>query len=177
MLRHLNALLRQDISSNFFITCFVGILDAGARTFDFASAAHMPLFHFRAADRSIVEIRTKAKPLAPFPDEVFCEGLEERRIVLEPGDLLLQYTDGLNEMRNSSGEEFGFERVRQVLERTSREGSGAVLAGFTAALETFRGDVPQSDDLTLLSINLLPDGPALGARGAGGETEAMTIDA
>lgn len=177
MLRHLNSLLRKDISNTFFITCFCGILDTRSLAFDFASAAHMPLLHRRAAGGSIVEYRTKVKPLGPFNDEVFCRGLEETRILLEPGDLLLQYTDGLNEMRDISGEEFGFERVERILRKTALDGPEAVLRGISDALDEFRGDASQSDDLTLLALSLLPGHAACGDRREERKSEAVSVDA
>lgn len=177
MLRRLNTLLRDDIASGFFVTCFCGILDTRAQTFEFASAAHMPLLLYRARGRSIEEFRTGAKPLGPFPDEIFRSGLEEARIDLEPGDLVLQYTDGLNEMRDASGEEFGFERTRDVISRAATGGTGAVLARIIEALDGFRGNTPQSDDLTLLAIGCLPERAAERACAGGEVGEEVSIDA
>ncbi|MDD3642953.1 MAG: hypothetical protein PHQ19_05785, partial [Candidatus Krumholzibacteria bacterium] len=75
------------------------------------------------------------------------------------------------------GEEFGFERVRRILEDTSSAGSKAALVRIAAALDEFRGDAPQSDDLTMLAINLLP-APASQRAGGGARTaEAVPVDA
>ncbi len=165
LLRHLNMLLREDIKNNLFVTLFCGLLDAKQNTFEFSSAAHMPLCVYRDSDSKVLEIGTKTKPLGLFDDEIFSKGLEEHCISLEPGDLLFQYTDGLNETHNSSGEEFGIDSVREVVSAFAPGGAQAVLSGIKSSLDAFRGDTPMGDDLTLLAVSLngVPDRLSVGA--------------
>lgn len=156
LLRHLNMLLREDIKNNLFVTLFCGHLDTERNVFEFASAAHMPLCFYRESKSKVLELRTKAKPLGLFDDDIFSQGLEEQSLTLEKGDLLFQYTDGLNETHNSAGEEFGIDRVREVVGKFAPAGAKAVLAGIRTSLDTFRGDTPMGDDLTLLAVSLDP---------------------
>ncbi len=154
LLRHLNILLRKDVKNNLFVTLFCGILDTQRNTFEFASAAHMPLCFYRRSESRVLEFGTRAKPLGLFEDNIFSQGLEEHSVTLEPGDLFFQYTDGLNEAHDSSGEEYGIVRIREAVERYAREGAQAVLRGVRNELDTFRGDTPMGDDLTLLAVSL-----------------------
>lgn len=156
LLRHLNMLLREDMKKNLFVTLFCGHLDTESRTFQFASAAHMPLCFYKASESKIIDYKTKAKPLGLFDDDIFSQGLEEQSLTLEAGDLLFQYTDGLNETHNSSGEEYGVERVSEVVGRLAPAGAKAVLAGIRTSLDVFREDTPMGDDLTLLAVSLDP---------------------
>ncbi len=167
LLRHLNSLLRKDIRGNLFLTMICGILDQKMNTFEFASAAHMPLIHYSGRDGKVTTFGTKAKPLGFFDDEVFGSGLEESMIRIQPGDLILQYTDGLNEMRNNEGGEFGIENAGEAVSQMGALGAEGFVAGLRKKLDEFRGAEPQSDDLTLLAFSMKPNAPASGMADAG----------
>jgi len=158
LLRHLNLLLRKDVKRNLFVTLFCGHLDSKEGFLNFASAAHMPLLLFHSKEKVVRLVGTKTKPLGIFPDEQFTQGLEEKRIKIRPGDLVMQFTDGLNEMRNASGEEFGLERVMHVAVDAAAGGARHLLSELKKILHDFKGEAPQSDDLTLLAISALPLG-------------------
>ncbi len=158
LLRHLNLLLKKDMKKNIFVTLFCGLLDSERGTLDFASAAHMPLLVYHGRDRTVQMFGTKTKPLGLFPDSEFAKDLEEKSVKLMPGDLFMQYTDGLNEMKNMTAEEFGIERVMRLAVDEAAGGARHLINQLKRQLSEFRGDEPQSDDLTLLAINALPEG-------------------
>ncbi|UCF05482.1 MAG: SpoIIE family protein phosphatase [bacterium] len=158
LLRHMNMLLRKDMKKNLFVTLFCGLLDSRQGVLDFASAAHMPLLLFHSKEHVVRMISTQAKPLGLFPDKIFTKGLTEQRIRLMPGDLFMQFTDGLNEMRNTKDEEFGLERVMQVAVDEAAGGARHFLQTVLRKLNAFRNGAAQSDDLTLLAISALPAG-------------------
>ncbi|MCK4236503.1 MAG: SpoIIE family protein phosphatase, partial [Candidatus Krumholzibacteria bacterium] len=158
LLRHLNLLLKRDMKNNLFVTLFCGLLDNQEGTLDFTSAAHMPLLLYHSREKMVRMIGTKAKPLGIFTNEVFSKGLDEKRIKLMPGDLFMQFTDGLNEMRNISGEEFGLDRVMQLAFDEAAGGARHLLAEIRKKLDRFRMGAPQSDDLTLVALSALPAG-------------------
>lgn len=158
LLRRLNTLLKKDMRKNLFVTLFCGLLDATDGTLVFASAAHMPLLVYRGRDRIVQMLSTKAKPLGLFEDGIFARDLEEMTIKLMPGDLFMQYTDGLTEMKNSDRDEFGMERMMQLAVDEAAGGARHFLCKIKEQLEKFRGEEAQSDDLTLLTINALPEG-------------------
>jgi sigma-B regulation protein RsbU (phosphoserine phosphatase) len=156
LLRRLNVLLRKDIKSGMFVTLFWGRLNTRDGTLAFANAGHMPLMVYRAARRAVDVFPATGKPIGAFPDEIFRRGLEEQRIRLEPGDCILQFTDGLNEMRDAAGEEYGMERVAEVCAAEAGEGARHLVAALRRSLAAFGGGAPQSDDLTILGVSALP---------------------
>ncbi len=158
LLRHLNVMLLKDMKKNLFVTLFIGILDTQDSILEFASAAHMPLLVFHCKEKIVRMIKTSMKPLGIFPDEIFARNLECRKIVLQPGDLFLQFTDGLSEMRNPEGEEYGFERLMRVAADEAAGGARHFIARLRESLDGFRKDAPQSDDLTIVAISALPEG-------------------
>lgn len=158
LLRHLNVLLLKDMKKNMFVTLFCGVLDTKRNTLEFASAAHMPLLIYHCKEKIVRALGTRTKPLGIFPDEIFSAGLEARRVQLMPGDLFLQFTDGLSEMRNERDEEFGLDRLMRIVVDEAAGGARHLLASIKSQLDRFRGNVPQSDDLTIVSINMFPQG-------------------
>ncbi len=158
LLRHLNVLLKRDMKRNLFLTLFCGLLDKEEGTLSFASAAHMPLIVYHSSEQMVRMVKTQARPLGVFADDVFSKGLDEVTIQLRPGDLFLQFTDGLNEMRDPEGAEFGMEKIMQAVYDEAKGGARHLLAELRRRLEAFRRDAPQSDDLTLLAVSALPAG-------------------
>jgi len=158
LLRHLNMLLKKDMKKHIFVTLFCGLLDAERGVLDFASAAHMPLLVYHGKDRTVRMLGTRTKPLGLFPDSEFSKDLEEKSVRLTPGDLFMQFTDGLNEMKNSESDEFGLERIMQVAVDEAAGGARHFIKEIKRRLSEFKGDTPQSDDLTLLAVSALPEG-------------------
>jgi serine phosphatase RsbU (regulator of sigma subunit) len=176
LLRHLNVLLKKDMRKNLFVTLFCGLLDARDGHFVFASAAHMPLLVFRAERRIVDVIGTKAKPLGLFPDEIFARGVEERRIVVQPGDCVIQFTDGLNEMRNAAGEEFGLPRLIEVVAGHAAIGARHLISELRASLDTFRGGARQSDDLTIVALSAMSAGVEPSPLARAGQTDRVLFE-
>jgi len=77
---------------------------------------------------------------------------QEREIVIEPGDCLIFYTDGLVEARDLRGEEFGFERLKEVLEKNSQLEAKKVIEKVFAQIERFSLDSRKFDDQTIVAL-------------------------
>ena len=69
---------------------------------------------------------------------------------LEPGDILLVYSDGVTEATNSNYDEFGEERVIEVLRQHRRERAEVIVEEVTRSLSEFAAGAPQADDITLV---------------------------
>ena len=82
--------------------------------------------------------------------------LPEHRIILEKGDCLLLYTDGVPDTFSSDGESFGDERLAKALSQAGECTSQAVIEKVQNHLHAFRGSTPPSDDVTLVSIRRVP---------------------
>jgi serine phosphatase RsbU (regulator of sigma subunit) len=76
--------------------------------------------------------------------------LTEHLIQIEPGDVLALYTDGVTEALNVEGEEFGVERLEQVIKANARRTAEEIVAAIEAAVDEFVGNEPPFDDFTLV---------------------------
>jgi phosphoserine phosphatase RsbU/P len=142
----LNALLCRNIASDRFVTLFYAHLDGPARQLRYVSAGHNPPFVLHR-DGSHERLRAGGLVLGVFANQSFQSGSVE----LQSGDRMVLYTDGVTEASNSEDEEFGEERLLQVLQqdptRTAVEIQKNILQ---AAAQFSRG--PWQDDATLLVV-------------------------
>jgi len=160
ILRRINASLHQNIRRNLFVTMFAGVYDVGTSTLLFSNAGHNPLFVYGASGDATRSFRMDGVPLGPFAPAQFDDTVREYEIELAPGDLVLQYTDGLNESRAQRGDVFGFDRIRNHVARYAGSGPTALVDHLVASERRFRGNAPQADDITLLALRAMASTPA-----------------
>ena len=145
VLSRVNDSLVTDIPPNMFVTCFYCILDPENGSLRYANAGHdLPYLH-RNGDAE--ELRARGMPLGLIPSMDY----EEKEIALDAGEAALFYTDGLVEAHDSSGEMFGFPRLRELVAEHGEERS--LKAFLLEELERFTGEGwEQEDDITLLTL-------------------------
>ncbi|MBR6322055.1 MAG: SpoIIE family protein phosphatase, partial [Lachnospiraceae bacterium] len=143
--RDVNLELYSGNDECLFITAFFGVLDLKTLRLSYLRAGHEQPFLRR--HESIIRIGEESNyPLGLFDDAEFSAS----EIMLEPADILLIFTDGLNEGINEQNEGFGYERIEDVL-NTSRSDTATALF---QALEAFRGSAEQFDDVTMLVLSV-----------------------
>jgi serine phosphatase RsbU (regulator of sigma subunit) len=115
-----NYLLWESIERNQFVTAFHGILDATNRTLSYSNAGHSPALLMTADGTAHFEERGGV-PLGMFRDSRYYEYFQ----TIEPGEVLVLYTDGVTEAMNAAGEEYGRDRliavVRECRDQSARE--------------------------------------------------------
>ncbi len=147
VLTRLNSMVRRTTERRTFVTLLCAVIDHQNRTLTVASAGHPPVILFRPETQQFVEVGEGAPPLGTFLRARYVEV----RQALEPGDLLLFYTDGMSEAANGNGHFYGTDRLQRTLARavegwTARAVRDAVLGD----LSNFKGDTEQEDDTTLV---------------------------
>ena len=83
---------------------------------------------------------------------VFERVTQDQEVVLQPGDCVLLYTDGVREAVDLNDEEFGMERMSDAFKAAAPLGSEAILLRMQEELRQFTGEGPQMDDITLVAI-------------------------
>jgi sigma-B regulation protein RsbU (phosphoserine phosphatase) len=81
-------------------------------------------------------------------------GYEIANATLAPGDLMFSYTDGVNEAKNASGDQFSDERILSAGTAVQGDARG-LLADMLERIKAFRGSAAQSDDITMLAVRRL----------------------
>ncbi|MDP8925377.1 MAG: serine/threonine-protein phosphatase, partial [Actinomycetota bacterium] len=143
-----NDALVTDIPPNMFITCLYAILEPDSGRLMYANAGHDLPYRRRAGrNRGAEELRARGMPLGLMPGMDY----EEKEIVLEKGESILFYSDGLVEAHDPHRKMFGFPRLRALIAEHGEERS---LVGFLLEqLYSFTGEHwEQEDDITLLTL-------------------------
>ena len=129
-----------------FATLFFGVLDPNTGWLYYINGGHEPLFII-----SPNGIREKLDPTGPavgmMPDTTF----DIQKIQLEPGDILIGYTDGVTEARSPGDEPFTRNRLRSLIEQPFNSASD-LLEGIKTSLFSFIDIAPRGDDVTMLAV-------------------------
>jgi len=146
----LNGILCRDGLDNRFATLFYLEAPADGGTVRFLNAGHNPPLVVRTGSVELVE--QASRPLGMFRDSTYAEG----RLELNPGDLLVVYSDGLVEARDLTDREFGLDRLKTLVtslrDRPPAEAGRVILE----EVDRFLGDDKPQDDLSLILIQRSP---------------------
>jgi serine phosphatase RsbU (regulator of sigma subunit) len=134
-----------------FATAFLARIDCRLGELTYCNAGHFPPILLRADGRC--ELLERGGPLLGA-----IEGAEFElgELILEPGDTLVAYSDGVLECRNSSDEEFGLERIIEALRGGESTFAQATLMMLLATLQDFTNGIPLCDDVSLTVIQRDP---------------------
>lgn len=144
-----NERILKDSSANLFVTVFYAVLDPQEGTLTYANAGNNPPILLRSGDDASIDLLEKTGLPIGIEEETAWERLS---VQINPGDVLVLYTDGIPEAQNSTGEFFR----RQTLEKVINDNIGRSAEGLQQAildsLYEFLGDVHPQDDITLMVI-------------------------
>jgi serine phosphatase RsbU (regulator of sigma subunit) len=147
-LSQLNAVLSRTAATDRFVTFVAAVIDVHTFSATLVNAGH-PLMLRRPANRTAVD--ELGDEIAGLPLSVFDYPYDELVVPLEPGDVLLLYTDGVTEARNPRNETYGLGRLRALMGKCGPEveSMGAEILG---DVRRFADGRPPSDDLTLVAV-------------------------
>jgi sigma-B regulation protein RsbU (phosphoserine phosphatase) len=147
-------LARAYTRNGTFVTAFYAVLDPAARTLTYASAGHNPPRLVRRRENRILPLNENAAlPLGILPDQPHTQNT----LPLEPGDLLLLYTDGITEARGPAtpaGDRplFGTDRLDQLLLTCHAPSAHDCIQQIRTLVAEFTQNAPPTDDQTLVAI-------------------------
>ncbi len=149
VLQDVNDLLYEENDTSMFVTVIYAIYSPDTGSFVYANGGHNPplVIHSDGSSTLLPLIGGIALGIAPgmaFP---------QKTVILEPGDILMLYTDGITEAMNAEREEFGMERMQQVFADQPPASAKEATEMIFEAVHAFAGDTAQSDDITCLTIS------------------------
>lgn len=161
-----NSILHQSSFERRFMTFFYSILDTETGRLTYANAGHLYPYLYRQATGELYTLEMASYPLGVRPMLV----VHEKEVMLEQGDVLFFYSDGIIEAKSPEGEEFGFERLENLIRahghRTAEsvkaqileEWKAFVYAGATAEQLTGPLALRADDDVTIVVVKYAPNG-------------------
>lgn len=152
---NLNELFYDNVDRGTFISMIYGIFDLQAKTFTFARAGHNPLIIQKGLDENVDVICPKGLALGLEKGSIFERIIEEYKIGIQSDDIFLFYTDGFSEAMNSRKEEFGEDRLHNLLKKNTLPGAEHIIDHIKTEIINFVGKAPQHDDMTMLVVKIL----------------------
>jgi sigma-B regulation protein RsbU (phosphoserine phosphatase) len=143
----INRVVCENTEATAFITFFWGVLDTATGRLRYVNAGHNPPRLVRA-DGTVEALQAGGLILGVLPAVRY----EEGEAVLEPGDALALYTDGVTEALDTADEEYTEERLDAALARHRALAAPALLAALKDDVTAFADGRPFNDDLTLLVL-------------------------
>jgi sigma-B regulation protein RsbU (phosphoserine phosphatase) len=142
-----NRYLAENIPSNRFVTLFYAELDPDSGAVSFLNAGHNPPLIVHAAG-TVEQLASGGLPLGIKADAEYREG----RTHLQPGDVLVIYSDGVTEAASPNGEEFGPTRLYEVVSRNVDASAAGIRDRIESALTKFSQGTQAADDITLVIV-------------------------
>lgn len=146
-LRQTNLNILNDTESGMFVTVYYTILHPGGRITGLNAGHNLPLL-VRASDGSHEFLPRGGRPLGWFEELPVAPVTYQ----LQPGDVLVYYTDGLTEAENTAGEAYGEQRLAEVVTAVADHPADVILRAITASALKFMGSAPPFDDMTLFVV-------------------------
>ncbi len=145
-----NSILEDSITKKSFVTAIYGIIDLKKETFNFARAGHSPLLYYH--NECIKRYVPTGIGLGLDYTRRFKETIKEMEIKLNNNDIIALFTDGINESVNENLEEFGYERLEEIIKKNSDLSVDEISNEIMKSISTFSKNSSQHDDITLVLI-------------------------
>jgi sigma-B regulation protein RsbU (phosphoserine phosphatase) len=143
---HANRLICADSTNGMFVTLFYALLDPATGDLTYVNAGHNPPLLFSAGSDQPAALRRTGMALGVEVETSY----EQNTLRLQPGDFIVLYTDGVVEAIDTSQQEFGIQRLQQVLLDNRNSTPSSIVQALEQDLIAFTGPTPPFDDITLL---------------------------
>jgi serine phosphatase RsbU (regulator of sigma subunit) len=147
MVKSVNQYLAENTPTNRFVTLFVAELDPRTGVLNYINAGHNPPLLARASGE-VEQLESGGFPLGIIPMADF----EVGQLNLEAGETLVIYSDGVSEANNLQEEEFGMERLVQVVSKNLKSSAAGMRDKIESALSAFTTTAAPNDDITLVIV-------------------------
>jgi serine phosphatase RsbU (regulator of sigma subunit) len=149
VLRVANRRILGDTQADLFVSVFYGVVDPFAGTLAYGNAGHNPPVLLRNHREPLTQLLTRTGMVLGVTDG---GNWQQEELVLDIGDTLVAYSDGVIDAQNPQAEFFGEARLRALLEAHRSASAREMVQAILAAVRTFREEVPPFDDITLLVL-------------------------
>jgi sigma-B regulation protein RsbU (phosphoserine phosphatase) len=148
VLNNVNQRMLSYTDSSHFITVFYGILEPEKNELVYSNAGHNPAIHLKAGNGEMTLLKNTGMPLGLYDDQNW----QQRNIQLDPGDMVIMYTDGVTDAQNPLNELYGMERFSKTIQ-ANRKCPPAELENLVLEdIDRFLDGAPQPDDMAMVIL-------------------------
>ncbi len=153
MISDVNRLIAEDTSeTSQFVTLYYLEVDHVQKSLHWIRAGHDPAFLYDPKEKRFSQLGGPGPALGVINDFEF---EETQALKYTPGQIIVIGTDGIWETRNPEGQMFGKERVKNIISESASKSAEEIVDTMVQALEDFRKEQKQDDDITLVVIKIL----------------------
>lgn len=137
--------------NQYFLTLFIGILDISTGIMDYCNAAHDYPYILHPDGTVQTLSKSHGIPLGIYKNKIY----KSNTVELQYGDLILFYTDGVINSRNSAGTHYGIEKLKSNIQRLTDLSAKEVVNNILQDIMTYEDESHQSDDISLMALKFL----------------------
>lgn len=126
------------------------VYDQESREVTYANAAHHPLLVYRSTSSKLLQVDTEGLPIGIEREAKY----GQKHFTVDPGDLLVLYTDGMVEAMNEKGQQYGLQSLKDAIRRSPEAGPQQLVDSVMADLQAFVGNARRHDDQTMLAMKV-----------------------
>lgn len=145
ILTQINQLLSEDLDDSHFVTLILARLDPIQNFLEYASAGHNPAYLLRYSGEKDEILKSTGIPLGIVKDHIY---YKSKPYTLEPGDILAFITDGIIEARSLNENEFGSDRMLEVIKDYREANAEQIIEQLYQATRSFVNNQVQEDDIS-----------------------------
>ena len=152
LMGRLNRVIAADHQGDRFMTMHLSVIDGRTKMMRWVSAGHDPAIVFDPVTNRFNEVGEGELPLGVMDDTAYTE---QSAGPFKPGQIILVGTDGVWEMPDVKGEQFGKDRLRDVIREAAAGSAAEISKAIRDRLASFKGDAKQVDDVTFVVVKVL----------------------
>ncbi len=154
LLKDLNSMFFENAERGNFISMIFALFDMHNKKFTFARAGHTPII-YKNANKNATFLKPSGIALGLERGEIFTKTINEVSFNFDNGDYFILFTDGVSEAENTKKEEFGLDRIIEIINKYSYSTATELLDLIEKEISKFCGKAKQHDDMTLIVIKIL----------------------
>lgn len=147
-----NAAVSRCLDKASFITTSYFVIDSQTKKIEFARAGHCPTLFYSGKTKEVNYFQNKGLGLGILRNNGFENYIQTNTFEYNKGDVIVLYTDGITEAQNSTGDEFGYERLQRVVEEVGGEKVEDIQNKIITSLYAFTETEAIDDDYTTLIV-------------------------
>lgn len=151
-MRRANQALVHCLERGSFISATFFIINTQTKRIHYSRAGHCPVLYHHASSNVTEYFKDKGIALGMVRNKSYSSFIQAYELAYAPGDIMVLYTDGITEAKDSKGEEFGYERLEQVLKEVKAEAPRQIQEKLINTLYEFSGTTNINDDYTTMII-------------------------
>jgi len=148
-----NSALSKCLEKNHFITASIFVINTLENKIQHARAGHVPTLRYKSWDKKSEYLKINGLGLGILRNKQYDKYVEEKTYTYEAGDFLILLTDGIIEARNEKSMQFGFDRIKEIVESSSNLKAKEIQINLIDSLHSFvGGDGMIDDDYSLMVV-------------------------